>query len=65
MRYKIKTPDMDLYHEVRALLSDKVQVFAASEKRGILSTDSIPDNLMAYLKNRGVTITPEYQYDLD
>lgn len=64
-RVKIKTSNLALYKAIRSMLENRVRIYVASEKRGILSTDPLPDDLKAQLEARGVTVSPEVQYDLE
>lgn len=62
----IIVPDMDLYSEVEAALRDnQVRIFAASPKRGMLSTGPLPEDLTSFVQERGGSLTPEFQYDLE
>ena len=64
-RVKIKTSNLALYKAIRSLLENQVRIYVASEKRGILSTDPLPDDLKAQLEAYEVTVSPEVQYDLE
>ena len=66
MRYRVKIADKDLYQEVKsALRENQVHVFAASEKRGLLSTDTLPEDLSSFIEEHGGSVTPEFQYDME
>jgi len=66
MRYRVKIADKDLYKAIEATLRDnQVNVFAASEKRGLLSTDPLPEDLASFIEERGGSVTPEFQYDME
>jgi hypothetical protein len=64
-RVKIKAPNPALYEEVRSMIGNRVRIYVASEKRGILSTDPLPDDLKARIEARGATVTPEVHYTLE
>jgi hypothetical protein len=66
MRYRVKIADKDLFQEVKAALREnQVNVFAVSEKRGLLSTDPLPEDLASLIEERGGSVTPEFQYDME
>jgi hypothetical protein len=66
MRYRLKIPDKDLYQEIEAALREnQVHVFAASPRRGLLSTDPLPEDLASFIQEHGGSVTPEFQYDIE
>jgi hypothetical protein len=66
MRYRVKITDEDIYQEIEAALRDnQVQVFAASPRRGLLSTDPLPEDLASFIQEHGGSVTPEFQYDME
>jgi hypothetical protein len=66
MRYRVKITDEDLYRKIEAALHEnQVRVFAASPRRGLLSTDPLPEDLESFIQERGGSVTPEVQYDME
>jgi len=66
MRYRLKIPDKDLYQEIEAALRDnQVHIFAASPRRGLLSTEPLPEALASFIQEHGGSVTPEFQYDME
>ena len=64
-RYKVKTPSDELYRKVLLILEQRVPVFVASEKRRMLSTGEIPNQILVRIRELGATVTPDFQYDSD
>jgi len=66
MRYRVKIADEKLYQEIEAALREnQVRVFAASPRRGLLSTDALPEDLESFIQEHGGSVTPEFQYDME
>lgn len=65
MRYKVSAPDAMIYREVVALLSGRVHVFAASEKRRFLSTGDLPEDCLAEIAAKGAEVQPDIRYDME
>jgi hypothetical protein len=66
MRYRVKIADKDLYHEIEAALHEnQVHIFVASPRRGLLSTEPLPEDLASFIQERGGSVTPEFQYDME
>jgi hypothetical protein len=66
MRYRVKITDENLYQEIEAALREnQVRVFAASPRRGLLSTDALPEDLESFIQEHGGSVTPEFQYDME
>jgi len=64
-RVKIKVPNPALYEEICSMIDNQVRIYVALEKRGILSTDPLPDDLKARIEARGAIVTPEVPYNLE
>jgi hypothetical protein len=66
MRYRVKIADKDLYPKIEAAVREnQVHIYAASPRRGLLSTDTLPENLASFIQEHGGSVTPEYQYDME
>jgi hypothetical protein len=65
MRYRVKAPDLAAYHSLLRLLTGRVPVLLASEKRRFLATEDLPDEIRQELEARGAEITPDLQYQLE
>lgn len=65
MRYKVKAPDLPVYRDVLELLTGRVPVLVASEKRRSLSIEDLPEDCRQEITARGAEVTPEYQYDME
>ena len=66
MRYRVKIADKDLYPEIEAAVREnQVHIYAASPRRGLLSTDTLPENLASFIQEHGGSVTPEYQYAME
>jgi hypothetical protein len=66
MRHRVKISDKDLYHEIEAALREnQVRIFAASPRRGLLSTEPLPEDLASFIQEHGGSVTPEYQYNME
>lgn len=66
MRYKIKTSSEKAYRDVCDRLRAKnIEIFVASEKRGIISTGNIPATVLSDIKHRGARVSADYQYTLE
>jgi hypothetical protein len=66
MRYRVKIANKDLYAEIEAAVREnQVHIYAASPRRGLLSTDTLPEDLASFIQERGGSVTPEFQYDME
>jgi hypothetical protein len=66
MRYRVKIANKDLYPEIEAAVREnQVHIYAASPRRGLLSTDTLPEDLAAFIQDHGGSVTPEYQYAME
>ncbi len=63
MRYKIKAPDLASYHDLLLLLTERVPIYVASEKRRFLSTGELPGDVRDEVASRGGEVTLEFQYE--
>jgi hypothetical protein len=65
VRYKVQAPDDSTYREVVNLLSGRVHVFVASEKRRFLSTGDLPEDCLAEIAAKGAEVQPDIRYDME
>ena len=65
MRYKVQAPDLAVYHNLVEILSGRVPILVASEKRRFLSTDDLPEDVRRRLEAEGAQITRDFQYDAE
>lgn len=65
MRYKVRAPNPSSYQEILHLLSGRVPIFVASEKRQILSTGDLPEDCLQEIAAKGGQVKPDVQYDLE
>jgi hypothetical protein len=66
VRYRVKIADEGLYRKIEFALREKqVRIYAASRRRGLLSTDALPEDLESFIQERGGSVTPEFQYDME
>jgi hypothetical protein len=65
MRYKVSAPDAMIYREVVNLLSGRVHVFVASEKRRFLSTGDLSEDCLAEIAAKGAEAQPDIRYDME
>jgi hypothetical protein len=64
MRFKVKLPDGNTYQEIVKILASKgLRIFSASEKRNILSTDCLSEQLVNDIERRGGSVVPEQRYE--
>jgi len=66
MRYRVKIANKEHYPEIEAAVREnQVHIYAASPRRGLLSTDALPEDLASFIQEHGGRVTPEYQYDME
>lgn len=65
MRYKVKAETLDMFREVRDLVSSEADLLLESERRMVLSAESLSDVTKAKIEKLGAKVGPEYRYDLD
>ena len=63
MRYRIKTPNIDLFHRAQEIAARETRIFVASEGLLLLSTGDLSKSTLSEFNRLGIQVRRDVQYD--
>ena len=65
MRQKILIPEREDFKQVVREINQSTSIHLQSERRRFITTEDLPEEIHADLKERGMVIIPDERYDIE